>query len=263
MILKIAFLYFGYIAWGCLALLPLVSLKEIGKGFYRFFGFLCLGLDTLSVGIALYEGQAFSESYRYAAWALASSLFFTLCFTVALKARFRPLVWTAYFLAILSGAVSLAYFPCREIQSLFFSGFHALTSALVLGAGVLAMMLGHWYLVTPKLSITPLKRYSAAYILLTALTALKLALSYHLFVGWGLRPVTQGGVLLMGEDMIFVLFRVTWGVLAPLAAAYFIWGTVKIKSTQSATGILYPSMVCTIIGEGMGLFLTLSTGVPF
>lgn len=125
------------------------------------------------------------------------------------------------------------------------------------------MMLGHWYLVTPKLSIKPLKRYSAAYILLTVFTALKLLLSYHLAVGWGSEPVTPEGARLMGDDLVFMLFRVTWGVMAPLAGAYFIWETVKIKSTQSATGILYASMVCTIIGEGMGLFLTLSTGVPF
>ena len=114
------------------------------------------------------------------------------------------------------------------------------------------MMLGHWYLVTPKLSITPLKRYSAAYILLTVFTALKLVLAYHLFVGWSWPPSTAAGLRLMGEDLMFALFRVTWGVMAPLAASYFIWETVKIKSTQSATGILYASMVCTIIGEGMG-----------
>ncbi len=263
MILKIAFLYFGYLAWGCLALMPLVSLKEIGQGFYRFFGFLCVSLDILSVGLAFYGGKGLSDTYGSGIWALGASLFFTLCFAAALKARVRFLIWSAYFLAVVTGGAGLGFFPWRESQASLYLGFHALTSALVLGAGILAMMLGHWYLVTPKLSITPLKRYSAAYILLTAFTALKLVLSYHLFVGWGQQPLTPGGTLLMGEDMVFALFRVTWGVLAPLAAAYFIWGTVKIKSTQSATGILYAAMVCTIIGEGMGLFLTLSTGVPF
>lgn len=263
MILKIAFLYFAYISCGCLALLPLVSLKEIGQGFYRFFGYLCVSLDTLAVGIALYEGTAFNGNFRFSAWALGASLFFTLCFSVALRARFRPMVWTAYGLGILTNAVAIAYYPWQGGEGNLILGLNALSSALVLGAGILAMMLGHWYLVTPKLSITPLKRYSAAYILLTVFTALKLALSYHLFVGWGSQPATPAGSRLMGDDLVFVLFRVTWGVLAPLAAAYFIWGTVKIKSTQSATGILYAAMVCTIIGEGMGLFITLSTGVPF
>jgi hypothetical protein len=144
---------------------------------------------------------------------------------------------------------------------LFFA-VHALIAALVMGAVILAMMLGHWYLVTPKLSITPLKRYSGSYILLTILTALELVLNYTLYVGWGNEPATLAGQRWMAEIM-FVLFRVAWGILPPLGMAYWIWETVRMKSTQSATGILYAAMICTMIGEGMGLYLTLATGVPF
>jgi hypothetical protein len=64
-------------------------------------------------------------------------------------------------------------------------------------------------------------------------------------------------------EILFVLFRVAWGILPPLGMAYWIWETVRMKSTQSATGILYAAMICTMIGEGMGLYLTLATGVPF
>jgi hypothetical protein len=67
----------------------------------------------------------------------------------------------------------------------------------------------------------------------------------------------------MGQELIFAIFRVAWGLLAPLGMAYWVWETVRIRSTQSATGILYASMVCTMMGEGMGLFLTLQTGIPF
>ncbi len=199
MILKIAFLYFAYISCGCLALLPLVSLKEIGQGFYRFFGYLCVSLDTLAVGIALYEGTAFNGNFRFSAWALGASLFFTLCFSVALRARFRPMVWTAYGLGILTNAVAIAYYPWQGGEGNLILGLNALSSALVLGAGILAMMLGHWYLVTPKLSITPLKRYSAAYILLTVFTALKLVFELPSFRGVGFpachpsRKPTHGG----------------------------------------------------------------------
>jgi hypothetical protein len=140
---------------------------------------------------------------------------------------------------------------------------HALISALVMGAVILAMMLGHWYLVTPKLSITPLKRYSNSYILLTVLTALELVLNYTRYVGWGNEPLTEAGKHLYYGEILFVLFRVAWGILPPLGMAYWIWETVRLKSTQSATGILYAAMVCTMIGEGMGLYLTLATGVPF
>lgn len=263
MVSKIAFLYLSSIAWGCLALLPLVKLQEVGQGFYRFFGFMCVALQTLALGLALFMGSGFEAPYRQSAWSLGLSLLFTLCFTIALKVRVRWFLWSCFWLAVVSGAFSIGYFPWAGVSAAFFLDAHALLSALLLGSVTLAMMLGHWYLVTPKLSITPLKRYSASYILLTVLTALELALSYSHWVGFGSQPFTPAGASLVGDEVIFVLFRVAWGILPPLGMAYWIWETVKMKSTQSATGILYAAMVCTLIGEGMGLYLTLQTGVPF
>ncbi len=259
MVSKIAFLYFSYFAWGCLVLLPLVSLREVGIGFYRFFGFTCVALQTLAFGLALWMGPAFGPNLRQAAMATGFSLFFTLCFTTALRVRVRWLVWVFFALAVLSGLPGLVYFPWEGMSSLGFLALHAVSSALLLGAVTLAMMLGHWYLVIPKLSITPLKRYSTAYILLTAWMALQLAGCYLLY---GNTTGSDGG-LVFYREIIFILFRVSWGLLAPLGMAYWIWETVRMRSTQSATGILYAAMVCTMMGEGMGLYLTLSMGVPF
>ena len=250
-------------AWGCFVLLPVVKLQEVGQGFYRFFGFLCVTLQTLALGLALFMGSDFDASYRQAAEALGISLFFTLCFTVALKIRVRWFLWTCFGLAGSSGAAALGYLPWKGETAPLFLGIHALSAGLVLGAGILAMMLGHWYLVTPKLSITPLKRYSAGYILLTVWMALQLTAAYFVYVGPGAQALTASGGRLIHEEVIFTLFRVAWGILPPLGLAYWIWETVKMKSTQSATGILYAAMVCTIVGEGMGLYLTLQTGVPF
>src|SRR5579872_2468582 len=232
MISKIAFLYLSYFAWGCLVLLPVVKLREVGQGFYRFFGFTCVALQTLAVGIAIWMGSAFNGNYRSAAWALALSLFFTLCFTIALRIRVRWFLWGCFGLAALSGLAAIGYFPwAGEVFWAYFT-LHAVSSALVLGAVTLAMMLGHWYLVTPKLSIDPLKRYSAAYILLTVWVALELA---FIFLPGG---NTERMGRLWQED-IFILFRVAWGILVPLGMSYWIWVTVAMRSTQSATGILY------------------------
>ncbi len=256
MVSQIAFLYLAYFAWGCLVLLPVVKLQEVGQGFYRFFGFTCVALQTLSVGIALWMGPAFDQNFHSAAWALGLSLFFTLCFTIALRIRVRWFLWGCFALAALSGLAAIAYFPWAGQGSLALKSLRAVSSALVLGAVTLAMMLGHWYLVTPKLSIEPLKRYAKAYILLTALVALELVLGYLL-------EGNQEALELLRREDIFILFRVAWGLVVPLGMAYFIWATVAMRSTQSATGILYAAMVCTMMGEGMGLYLTLRTGVPF
>jgi hypothetical protein len=259
LIAKIAFLYFGFLAWGCLALLPVVKLQEVGQGFYRFFGFLCVGLQTLSVGTALWMGPTFDADYQKAAWAMGFSLLGTLCFTTALKIRKRWFLWTCFWAATVSGLAAIAVFPWMNQPRFFLLLVHAACSALVLGAGILAMMLGHWYLVTPKLSIAPLKRYSAGYILLTAWILVELGLVYLLYFTGS--QALDGGKI-WSEQFLFILFRVTWGLAAPLGLAYWIWETVKMKSTQSATGILYASMVCTMIGEGMSIYLTLATGVP-
>ncbi len=270
MVSQIAFLYISYFAWGCLVLLPVVKLQEVGQGFYRFFGFAIVSLQTVAVGLAIWMGPAFDDSFQFAARALGVSLFFTLCFTIALRIRIRWFLWTCFGLAVLSGLAGIAFFPWismnhliyinhHEIFCLGFAALHAVSSAMLLGAVTLAMMLGHWYLMTPKLSIAPLKRYSAAYILLTVWMALQLVASYFLYT------TAEGPdvVSLMNREMIFILFRVAWGLLVPLGMAYPIWATVAMRSTQSATGILYAAMVCTMMGEGMGLYLTLQTGVPF
>jgi hypothetical protein len=257
MVSQIAFLYFASLAWGCLALLPVVKLQEVGQGFYRFFGFTCVGLQTLAVGLAILMGSTFGPGIRNAAWALGVSLFFTLCFTIALKIRVRWFLWGCFFLAVASGLAAVGYFPWVDGVHSIFTGVHVVSAALVMGAVILAMMLGHWYLVTPKLSITPLKRYSAGYILLTCWMTLQIVLSWFFYAGSG----TEGDAL--RREMIFILFRTSWGLLAPLGLSYWIWTTVKMKSTQSATGILYAAMICTMMGEAMGLYLTLRTGVPF
>ncbi len=264
MISRIAFLYISYFAWGCLVLLPVVRLQEAGQGFYRFFGFACVSLQTVALGLSLYMGSSFSGNFQKSTWALAFSLFFTLCFTIALKIRVRWFLWGCFVLAVGAGLVSIGYLPWLEpgFNPLLFFALNAVSSALALGAVTLAMMLGHWYLVTPKLSIEPLKRYSALYILLTVWTALKLTFGFFYFT----HSLEQGPNHFferINQESIFILFRVSWGLLVPLGLSYWIWATVKMKSTQSATGILYAAMVCTMMGEGMGIYLTLRTGIPF
>ena len=259
MISKIAFLYISYFAWGCLVLLPVVKLQEVGQGFYRFFGFACVSLQTVAVGLAIWMGPAFDQNYHQAAWAEGISLFFTLCFTIALKIRVRWFLWSCFGLACLTGLMAIAYFPYEGKAGHDFLALHAISSSLLLGSVTLAMLLGHWYLVTPKLSIGPLKRYAAVYILLTFWMALQLCLTYFFWKN----AFTPNGISFFEQEFIFILFRVSWGLLVPLGMSYFIWVTVAMRSTQSATGILYAAMVCTMMGEGMGLYLTLQTGVPF
>jgi hypothetical protein len=63
-------------------------------------------------------------------------------------------------------------------------------------------------------------------------------------------------------DSIFFMARVTIGLVIPLIFGFMIWGTVKIRSTQSATGILYATIIMVLIGEAFAQFLSNLIGIP-
>jgi hypothetical protein len=51
------------------------------------------------------------------------------------------------------------------------------------------------------------------------------------------------------------------GVAGPLLATVLAWKTVAIRSTQSATGILYIAMTLVLFGELSALILARQIGV--
>ena len=51
-------------------------------------------------------------------------------------------------------------------------------------------------------------------------------------------------------------------LLGTAVATYLAWRTVEIRSTQSATGILYVDFFTVIVGEVLAKYVLLSTKVP-
>jgi hypothetical protein len=74
----------------------------------------------------------------------------------------------------------------------------------------------------------------------------------------GDRPLPEGG----GDPLIlvFVLIQVLAGALVPAVLAVMVWRTAAIASTQSATGILYVTLVLVIMGELAGRYLVTLAG---
>jgi heme/copper-type cytochrome/quinol oxidase subunit 2 len=63
---------------------------------------------------------------------------------------------------------------------------------------------------------------------------------------------------------VWLWLPVRWlvGLIAPLIFGMMAYSAAKIRSTQSATGILYVAAVCTILGELVGVLLARQTGLP-
>jgi hypothetical protein len=108
--------------------------------------------------------------------------------------------------------------------------------ATVLGGVWAAMVLGHWYLVTPRLPEAPLIRFARW-------LGIGLALQIGLFVTWlGLGAGPSGAPAfagLVGPWALFVWLRLLVGLVFPLIVSWAAIQTARSRSMESATGLLY------------------------
>jgi hypothetical protein len=131
-----------------------------------------------------------------------------------------------------------------------------LTAAALLGSAMTAMLVGHSYLISPGLSIQPLMRQ---------LYALGIAILLRAAVaGAALWFWTADHELTNLNDETVLWLPVRWlvGLAGPLGFGWLAYRTAKIRSTQSATGILYVVVILTFLGELTSLLLMRETGLP-
>jgi hypothetical protein len=133
-----------------------------------------------------------------------------------------------------------------------------LASAFLMGATLAAMLLGHYYLTAPAMSIAPLERFTRCFMIAIIVRA---GLAGAALWSWSARHETAEAM----QALPPLLLAVRWGVgmLGPAVAAYMTWHTVRIRSTQSATGILYIAMTLVLFGELTGMILSQGFSVTF
>ncbi len=226
--------------------LPLVGRRNAGVKFYRII--LLIG-GALALSAAVAHAMAGRRDL-----ALADAAVVALTLLVLFVLRFpKRLIFRAS--AALLGGVYLAaavaaYHAAVRPSHLAWSIAGALASIGLLGSVNLAMLLGHWYLVVRGMAIDPLKRLTIA-TLVASIVKVALVVMV-LTVAWP-SPVLKD---------IFFWMRAGWGLLGPLALFPMVWGTVRIRSTMAATGILYEDVVAVVIGEFLGGWLSALAHLP-
>ena len=149
------------------------------------------------------------------------------------------------------------------MQALTVASF--LSSAALLGGACTAMILGHWYLVIPSLEVSHLQS------IVEACTSRRWSCASSSSVAAvvrGDRDVAAGPRrpsfrhYILSVDGIFFWQRVLFGLAGPAVLSYLTWETAKIRSTQSATGILYVDFFTVVVGEVLAKYLLLATRVP-
>jgi hypothetical protein len=233
-------------AAGLYLFLPLVGRRNAGVKFYRLI-FIIGGALALCASI----------SHRIANrrdLALYDAIVVALTAITWLVLRYpKRLIYQAS-ATLLGGAylvaAVMAYHAAVKPAHLGWSIAGALASIGLLGSVNLGMLLGHWYLVVRGMSIDPLKRLTIATLVASIVKIVMVATALIAF--WP-SPVMKD---------IFFWMRAGWGLLGPLALYPMVWGTVRIRSTMAATGILYVDVVAVVIGEVIGGWLSAVAHIP-
>jgi hypothetical protein len=242
------------LATGLSAALLILSPSQINPRFYRTHFLAILGLVC--------AGAIFLFSHANP-W-LTSVLIISL-----VSAFLGSLVWSLQ--GAPGGRVMIAITTASLVGSLVASNIHSvngyvdnqggarflindLASAWLLGTATTAMLMGHSYLIAPAMSLTPLMRLLAA---LASAVLLQAGLA-----GWGLWSWTREASSVNLNSVILYWLPLRWAMsfLGPLVFGWMAWQSARIRSTQSATGILYVVVVFCYLGELTGQLLLTETG---
>ena len=262
----ILFLFFAHLGIGIIITLVWVS-REAGVKFFRFNA----GLAAILIGVAFLfrpPEAAATEPGRVALAALAIAEACTAVYwaTVGrILASIRPAVVAmgvgAGVVALVAQALAVGSGRAVTVQAMTVASF--LSSAALLGGACTAMILGHWYLVIPSLQVTHLQSIVKVHIASTLVRVVVVAAAVFLaIVTWqpGLGPSFRYYITSVGG--VFFWQRVLFGLFGPALLSYLTWETAKIRSTQSATGILYVDFFAVVVGEVLAKYLLLATRVP-
>ncbi len=263
---EIVFLVFGQLAVGGVFLLSLPSLETVGLGFYRTNGLVFL--LTVILGISLFPIEWSEWPLLFLKLDLIGCIFiFFVAFTVVLfiynlrlwfhhPHHSRNLLLFATGLGIVAILASAFYYlpEASGAARMVSLSIYFLVSALLLGAGVLSMLLGHSYLTRPGLSIVPLRNLVNIFMILVFIEA-GIALLSMILLSPGQRLVDA--LLLRNFEGLYLWIRLLIGILGPLILAPMIVLTVRDRATMSATGLLYVAMMMVIIGEICSRFFLL------
>ena len=233
-------------AAGLYLFLPLVGRRNAGVKFYRLI-LITGGVLALSACVAhIMAGRRDLAIADGVVAALTALVYLVLRYPKRFIFRASSVLLGVAFLV----AAVLAYDAAVKPSHFAWSIAGALASIALLGSVNLAMLLGHWYLVVRGMAIDPLKRLTIA--TLAAAIARVLVVIVAIAATWP-SPLVRD---------IFFWMRAGWGLLGPLALYPMVWGTVRIRSTMAATGILYVDVVAVVIGEVLGGWLSALAHIP-
>ena len=243
----------------------LMPRREVTDGFFRIQMRLLLGLAVLSA-LLLTASATFnaSEDLTESTAETATQWMRSLSIAAAILSYIGSIFWAlgrrtpgnllVFLLTLICvSALSIHSYWVPNSSGLAAQVLSDVSSAAVAGAVLTGMLLGHWYLTTPTMSIQPLWWFNRS---IVVAGALRFAASAWTLTEFGLpqADVTQ---------QIWLAMRWFGGIATPVVVALLVWRILKLRNTQSATGVLFAGLILVFMGEMTAALLERQTGLPY
>ncbi len=231
----------------------------VSSGFFRVQMLIVMGLGVL----ATLAAQGTSAPATTAAW--VGQAHFVLCIILASLGFIASVFWMLErrrMAAALQSVIAVISLAALGLGILLISGtwqmhwsfvfLSDVSSALTLGGAMCGMLLGHSYLTSPTMAISPL-------------------LKLNQFLGWAgiLRGLISGAVAILAwknlhgdSTVIWLTLRWIAGIGGPIMVWQMVQRILAYKNTQAATGVLFVGVILTLLGELTGTLLLAVTGYP-
>ncbi len=224
----------------------IAPLKKIDIGFYRFnLGMCCI---VGAIGIASFQfldSSFISKIYVwvwFGAFLIITALYWNSDHINNMVISSLALFGTGTMIGVVGDIIFVKIFPG--------TWFIVLLGSAITAGVFFAMILGHWYLNVVALPINLLKK---ATISLWVLLIIRLFwdlvyLSTNTFTNnFGISRSLWSFMLQFDGFLLAVAFFM--GNIVPIVLNFFIWRTLTLQATQSATGLLYVSIVSILFGD--------------
>jgi len=234
---------------------------QVTAGFFRIQMLIALGLSVLALltlgRLVDMSGEPLADKWLLAARVVTGVIAFagyvgSVLWTLDRRPAGTVCVFAILVAAIVSLIVSRGGFSWLASSAGAFLFLSNLATAAVLGGAVTGMLLGHWYLTAPTMSIEPLKRLS---LLFGAAVVMRLVVS-------AIGCVLGGQNLHDGTHWTWFAMRWLAGILGPLVISIMALRILRYRNTQAATGVLFAGVILTFIGEMSAALLYSELHVP-
>lgn len=232
---------------------PVVSTRLTGVGFYKLGASIVLASLVLALGVD-YSMAPELGPIEYGCYAL---LIVSTIFASVLHRDVKSWpMWTLYAIQLITFLLLIFYsFKFDPGWIMFF-----ILSSTFLGISNFSMLLGHYYLVVPKLTEEPL---IYCLYLFWMIFFFRIVFSLSVLFSAGLPYLEEGTQLGDGYmyNWLFLSMRYLWGYVAPFILSLFTYRLCRLRSIQSATGVLYIVEFFVIVGELISVYLMFRHGL--